>query len=149
ASKGDLRRQLLVESVLIAVLAATAAVMLCMLLLAGAVPFGPRAGSIIASYRVDGGGVLFAAALPLGCGLACGALAGAFALPRELGSSLQATASADSGGGHDRVRSSLVVLEVALSVVLLVGASLLGRTLFQLTSVDPGMKIPGLLGQEL
>ena len=38
---------------------------------------------------------------------------------------------------------------MALSVVLLVGAALLGRTLFQLASVNPGMKIEGLLGQEL
>jgi len=149
ASQGDLRRQLLVESGLLALLAAAGAVLLCALLLSGSVPLGPRGGSVVASYRVDGVVLGFAALLAAVCGLACGAVAGAFALPGELRSSLQASASGATAGTHERVRSTLVILEVALSVVLLVGAGLLGRTLFRIASVDPGMRIPGLVGQEL
>jgi predicted permease len=82
-------------------------------------------------------------------GLACGVLAGAFALPDEAQASLHSSAPGGDPLKHERVRATLVVLEVALSVVLLVGAGLLGRTLFQLASVDPGMKVDGLLVQEV
>ncbi len=149
ASRGNLRRQLLVESGVLAILAAAGAVLLSGLLLSASVPLGPRAGSVVASYRVDGGVVGFAALLAAVCGLACGAVAGVFALPREVRSSLQVSASGVTPGAHERVRSTLVVLEVALSVVLLVGAGLLGRTLFRLASVNPGIRIPGLVAQEL
>jgi putative ABC transport system permease protein len=44
--------------------------------------------------------------------------------------------SSDSGGG--RTRNLLVVCEVALSLVLLIGAGLMVRTLFELRSVNPG-----------
>ena len=149
ASRWQLRRQLLVESAVLAALAAGAAVLLCMAVFSGSIPLGPRAGSVIATYRADAGVVAFAAVLALVCGLACGSLAGAFALPAEGHDSLQASAAGGDPLRHERVRSTLVVLEVALSVVLLVGAGLLGRTLFHLASVDPGMRIQGLLAQEL
>ncbi len=149
ASRWQLRRQLLVESALLAALAAIAAVLICAAVFSGSVPLGPRAGSVVATYRADAGVVAFAAALALLSGLACGWLAGAFALPAEGHDSLQASAGGGDPLRHERVRSTLVVLEVALSVVLLIGAGLLGRTLFHLASVDPGMRIQGLLGQEL
>jgi predicted permease len=148
ASRGDLRRQLLVETGILAVLAAAAAVLLCALVLSGSVPLGPRAGSVVAAYRVDSGVIAFAAVLALLCALGCGTLTGAFALPDDVRSSLQASASGPVRR-HERVRSILVVAEVALSVVLLVGAGLLGRTLFRLASVDPGMRVENLLAQEV
>ncbi|HEY1334543.1 MAG TPA: FtsX-like permease family protein, partial [Myxococcaceae bacterium] len=149
ASRWQLRRQLLVESGLLAALAAVAAVLICAAVFSGSVPFGPRAGSVIAVYRADAGVVTFAAVLALLSGLACGWLAGAFALPPEGHDSLQASAAGGDPLRHERVRSTLVVLEVALSVVLLVGAGLLGRTLFHLASVDPGLRVQGLLSQEI
>ena len=149
ASRWQLRRQLLVESGLLAILAACAAVLLCWGVLSGSLPLGPRTGSILATYRVDTGVVIFAAVLALVSGLACGSLAGAFALPADGHDSLQAGAAGGDPVRHERVRSTLVVLEVSLSVVLLVGAALLGRTLFHLASVDPGMRVEGLLAQQL
>ena len=149
ASRWQLRRQLLVESAVLAALAGGAAVLMCMAVLSGSIPLGPSAGSVVAAYRADGGVVAFAAVLALITGLSCGSLAGAFALPAEGHDSLQASAAGGDSLRHERVRSTLVVLEVALSVVLLVGAGLLGRTLFHLASVDPGMRVEGLLAQEL
>jgi len=147
ASRGDLRRQLLVESTVLAGLAAVLAVLLCAVVLSSALPLGPPAGSALATYRVDGGVIAFVAVVALLSGLACGILAGAYALPDEV--SLQSSAPGGDPLKHERIRSTLVVLEVALSVVLLVGAGLLGRTLFQLASVNPGMRADGLLVQEV
>ena len=52
--------------------------------------------------------------------------------------SLKENARGSSGGMRNRLRSLLIVAEVALSVVLLVGAGLLFRTFLQLQSVDTG-----------
>ena len=44
-------------------------------------------------------------------------------------------------GGSRRLHSGFVVSEIALAVVLLVSAGMLGRTLLRLSSVDPGLNI--------
>jgi putative ABC transport system permease protein len=50
-----------------------------------------------------------------------------------------------SGARHDRVRSLLVAAEVALALVLLVGAALLARTFLALRAVNPGFDPNGVL----
>jgi putative ABC transport system permease protein len=59
-----------------------------------------------------------------------------------LGAALKEGGRSSTGGGGRRVRSALLVAEVALSIVLLVGATLLLRSFAKLTSVDPGFQ-PG------
>jgi predicted permease len=56
-------------------------------------------------------------------------------------------AARGAGGGvrQGRLRGALVILEVALSLILLVGASLMVRTLLALHSVDPGIRTDRLL----
>jgi len=51
-----------------------------------------------------------------------------------------------TAGGQQRLRQTLVVAQVAVAVVLLVGAGLLGRSLVRLQNVDPGFRPEGLLG---
>jgi len=53
--------------------------------------------------------------------------------------------SARAAGGGRRTRSSLVAIEVALTLVLLIGAGLMTRTLTALHGVDPGMATDHLL----
>jgi predicted permease len=52
--------------------------------------------------------------------------------------------SATDGPKQERLRNVFVVLQLAVSVVLLVGATLLARTFLQLTRVDPGFEPEGL-----
>src|SRR5207244_1009446 len=54
------------------------------------------------------------------------------------GETLKDATRGSTGIGHARTRQALVVVEVALSLVLLVSAGLLVRTLVALQSVDPG-----------
>lgn len=57
----------------------------------------------------------------------------------------QATAQGGAGRGGNRLRSALVVSQVALSTLLLVGAMLLVRSFWNLNAVDPGFKADHLL----
>jgi predicted permease len=57
----------------------------------------------------------------------------------------QGLGKTDSDSGGDRLRSALVVSEVALSLVLLIGAGLLIRSLWNLRSVNPGFDAQNVL----
>ena len=62
----------------------------------------------------------------------------------QLHEALQAGARG-TRGAHRRLRSALVVAEIALAVALLAGASLLGRTFWVLSRLDPGFRPAGLV----
>ena len=140
ATRGRLIRQLLMESL---VLAAAAAVAGC-----GSAYFGLRvvaalipAGTLPQETMIHmNASVLFLSlGLTLLTSLVCG-LAPAFHLVRG---DLQARLNTNSkgvGGGfrYGKLRSGLVVTEVAVSIVLLIGAGLLMRSFFVLTHVDLG-----------
>ncbi|AHG87822.1 permease [Gemmatirosa kalamazoonensis] len=85
-------------------------------------------------------------AYALGAALLAGLVAG---LPAALRASRQAlgVAGARSAGGvqQTRTRGALVVAQLALSLVLVIGASLLGRSIAALQRVDPGFDTRGLL----
>jgi putative ABC transport system permease protein len=96
--------------------------------------------------QADGGVLMFTVLVSLATGVAAG-LAPALRLARS-----SVTAGIKEGGdrgGSDasgsRVRSTLVIVEVALSLVLLIGAGLLIRSLWLLTAVDPGFDPRGVL----
>ena len=74
------------------------------------------------------------------------ALVPALAAPPDLNRVLK-DASSRSGTGrrHNRTLSALVTLEIALAVVLLVGATLLIRTSLALSQVDPGFSASNVL----
>jgi predicted permease len=139
ASRRRVLQQMLCEALLLALaggalglLVADVAVSLMVALLADKLP---RASEI----RLDGAVLAFTLGLSIFTALAAG-IAPAWRLTKtNLNDALKQEAgrtASDSGG--NRTRSVLVVSEVALSLVLLVGAGLMIRTLFTLRNVDPG-----------
>ncbi len=95
----------------------------------------PRADEI----AVDGEVLLFALGLSLLTSLIFGLLPAFQASRGDLQSTLKEGGRGAAGGaGGRRLKSALVVAEVAISVILLVGAGLLLRSLARLTNVDPG-----------
>jgi putative ABC transport system permease protein len=64
---------------------------------------------------------------------------------REMHDWLRSGRSGAMGSSRDRVRSALVVAEVALALLLLVGSGLLIRTALALDAVDPGFDPKGVL----
>jgi putative ABC transport system permease protein len=139
AGRRHLLRQLLTESILLALIAGVIGVLLAAWGTAALVALSPdslpRAREIGFDWRV----LAFTGAISLTTGIVFG-LVPAFWGPRvELTDALkEGGRGATRGGGG--LRKSLVVVEVALSVMLLVGAGLMLRSFSLLRSVNPGFR---------
>jgi predicted permease len=145
AGRGRLIRQLLTESMVLALLGGVAGIALASwgvaAIRATSVQFLPRQYEIGMNPTV----VAFSLALAVGTGLLFG-LAPAVRLTRDsLRASLHEGARGATGGALARLRSTLVLAEVALAMVLLVGAGLLVRSFDKLTRVDLGFEPAGVL----
>jgi putative ABC transport system permease protein len=140
ASRGRLIRQLLVESFVLAAAACVAGCLFAYFGLKGLVHIIPR-GPIPEETVIGLNWVvlLFALAIAVLVTLICGLVP---ALHAVRGNLLPAMAGSGKGSGgsvrHGRLRSGLVIGEVALSIVLLTGAGLMMRSFFTLTHVDLG-----------
>jgi putative ABC transport system permease protein len=137
ASRMRIVRQLLTESVLLAVAGALAGVALAW----AAQPLvdGLRPPDLVTwkPIAIDTRALAFSALVAI----ACGALFGTFPALAASRASIAATASERSAGRRaSRVRQTLVAVEVALAVVLVAGAALLSQTLSHLTAVAPGFQ---------
>jgi predicted permease len=89
---------------------------------------------------VDGWVLAFTLAVSVLTGVVAGLLPAVRASKTNLNDSLkQGLGRTDADSGGNRTRSVLVISEVALSLVLLIGAGLMIRTLSRLRNVDPGL----------
>lgn len=101
------------------------------------------------AIAVDATVLGFALGVSLLAGLIFGLLPAGYVVRTSVRSALHdAPRHTDAPGGR-RLRSGLIVAEVALSVVLLAGASLLLRSFWRLTSVDPGFETRRILSLQL
>jgi putative ABC transport system permease protein len=133
--------QLLVESVLLALVGGAAGLLLGwwgVELLRGLLPVDfPRAQGIAVDLRV----LAFTALVSLATGVVFGLAPALQATNLDVSESLKESARGSGGGSRRaRLRSALVVAEVALSLVLLVGAGLLFRSLLSLQAVELGFR---------
>ncbi len=140
ASRGRIVRQLLTESVLLAAIGGFCGLILAVWgtdFLVSLVPENiPRAKEI----HLDGVVLTFTFLASLGTGVLFG-LAPALQSSRlDLRSALNDSSRGSSSGSHHRLRSALVVLEVALALLLLTGAGLLLQSFARLSRVNPGVQ---------
>jgi putative ABC transport system permease protein len=146
ASRVRLLRQLLTESVLLAAAGGLAGIALAWVGIAPLVRLAgtslPNLGPIGIDYRV----LLFVCAAVLAAGILFGLGPAMHTSRLDLRASLnEASRGSTVGSGQKQLRSLLVVVEVALAIVLLVGAGLLLRSFDRLQSVEPGFHPNNLL----
>ena len=146
ASRGRLIRQLLTESVLLALIGGTLGVLLAMwsveALVAAAPGNVPRLDEATVSLPILG----VALALSIGSALLFGLA------PAMHASAMRPSEAIAEGGqrltvgrGARRRRGVLVVVELALALILLTGAGLLTRSLLRLQRTDPGLGTSGIM----
>jgi predicted permease len=142
ASRTRLVRQLLTESTLLAVIGGTlglaVAVWGVQLLAAFAERFTTRAQEI----SIDGTVLLFTLVLSVATGLVFGSVP---AFAKRLGTTPALREGGRSTHAAHGIRSGLIVAQVAVSFMLLIGAGLTVRTLYNLQQVDPGVRTDNVL----
>ena len=144
ASRVRMIRQVLVESVLLALAGGAlgiAVAALALRLMLRVVPAGlPRMESIGLNWPV----VAFTFFVAIGVGILFGVVPALRSARADVQSTLQQASRGVTGGNH-RLLSQFVVLQFALTLVLLAGAGLLLRSIRHLSQVNPGFEADNLI----
>ncbi|HEY7856369.1 MAG TPA: ADOP family duplicated permease, partial [Terriglobales bacterium] len=149
APRGRLVRQLLTESTALSACGGLAGVFIAELAVAAARRFGPenlpRLREVSLNPRVLG----FAVALSFATGILFGLAPALSAARVRLATALNSGGTRVSGGAHTRLRQALLIAEVALALVLVVGAGLLSRSFENLLRADGGFSPDRVVSFEL
>jgi putative ABC transport system permease protein len=145
AGRGRLVRQMLAESVILSVAGGALGVLFAYLairpiqtLSAGSIP---RVQDVSLDPRV----LLFALAVSVATGVVFGLVPAWQAVRGGVAGVLKEGGRSSATSGGRWMRNALLVTEVALSLVLLVGAALLLRSFARVVNVDPGFRADGVL----
>jgi len=146
AGQGRIVRQLLTESLVLALAATGIGLLLAAWGINAVVAASPADVPRLEQAHIDPVALGFAVAIALGSSVLCG-LAPALRLARaDVQSGLREGGRGSTRGGiRDRLRAGLIVAEVALSLLLLFGAGLLIRSAIALQQVKPGFDPHGVL----
>jgi predicted permease len=146
ASQFRLFRQFLIESLLLAVLGGALGLLLASTSLDLLVSLSPLRIPRLTEVHIDGRVLAFLSLIVLLTGAIFGTLSAFRVSDRELREALkEGSGRSTSGQRRQRLRSSLVVIEIALSLVLLLGTGLMLRSFLKLQSVAPGFNPEGVL----
>jgi putative ABC transport system permease protein len=146
ASQGRLVRQLLVESFALAVAGGAFGCLFAyggIRMIAAVIPAMLPGEAVIELNRVV---LMFAVGVTALTTLGCGLAPAVHSMRANLNKGLSGSGKGASGGfRHGNLRAGLVIVEVALSIVLLAGAGLMTRTLYALTHVNLGFDASNVL----
>jgi putative ABC transport system permease protein len=148
ASSADLLSQLLTESVLLSALGGAAGLFLAQWGVAWLVAVIPQSQLLAMPYLRDAGINFPVLAFLSGVALLTGILFGLAPGLHAAGSPLNETLKDESRGtsaAHARLRNTLVLAEISISLVLLVGAGLVLQSLRALLQRDPGFELKNVL----
>jgi putative ABC transport system permease protein len=145
ATRWRLVRQFLTESVLLYGLGGVAGLAVAAVIIRLLVAYGPRNIPRLAEVSLDARALAFTFGVSVAVGLLFGIVPALRASREDLASPLREARSTGESFARNRLRSTLVVVEVALSFVLLVGAGLLVESFVRVRGVDPGFNPDGVV----
>ncbi len=146
AGRWRLMRQMLTESLLLSLAGGAAAIVLAFWATSLLVSFKPENLPRVAEIGVDGRVLGFTLGISVLTGLIFGLVPAWTASRGQVGDALkEGGRSSTAGSARQRLRSAFVVVELAVALVLLVGAGLLVKTFWNLRSVDPGFNPENLV----
>lgn len=139
AERGRLLRQLITESVVLAMIGGVLALFVARVGVSVLVLLSPPGLAQPDLIRVDGSALVFGLIITTIVGITVGLLPALGASKADVRGGMK-IASRTVAGGRSAARGALVVSEVALALILLVGAGLLLRSLDRLLAVSPGVR---------
>ena len=141
ASRRRVVGQLLLESILLAVMGGIASLLVAKWTLAGIGAILPSDATNTVALELNGMMVVFAAVVAIGTGLLFGIFPAIHSTRPDLISALRATSGQPSGArAAARFRTSLVTVQIALSMALLISAGLFVKSLTNVSRVDLGIR---------
>lgn len=149
ASPWQLSRQLLTESLLLAVAGGAVGLLLAVAGLRALIAFAPADLGVVRESGVNGRVLAFTAAVCVAAGIICGLLPMLRALRSNLAGTLKQGSKGTGASGRQRTHSALVVSEIAMALVPLIGAGLLLRSFQHLLEVSPGFRVDHILTMEV
>ncbi len=146
ATRGDVIRQYLTESVTLAVGGGLLGLGLAAFGVRGLLALAPADLPEVLNVGIDGSVLVFTGVISVAAGIAFGMFPVFTYGRRDLSNSLKdGSRGSTTGRERHRARSTLVVAQVALALVLLVGSGLMLRSFVALRKVDPGFDPAGLM----
>ena len=139
AGRSRLLRQLLTESFLMAFAGGVLGLVLAYGSLDLLTDFVARLTPRAREIHIDSGVLLFTLAAALGTSIIFGTLSALFSRANLSSSLKEGSSGAGSGYRQNRVRSALIVSQIAFSFLLLIGAGLMLRSLIKMQQVDAGI----------
>jgi predicted permease len=145
AQRWRIFRQVLVESLLLAIAGGVAALAVALGTTRAILLFAPGGLKAVVSLMLNKQMLVFDLVVSMAAALLFGLFPAWWATRIDLVSPLKEQGATVIGGSRARLRRTLVVVQVALSLVLLIGSGLLLRSLVALYRVDPGFRTTNLI----
>jgi putative ABC transport system permease protein len=150
ATRARIVRQMLAESLVLAFFGGVLGVAVSIAGIRGMAQLMPVDAQMGADVNLNGAVLLFAAAAVVLSSLMFGLVPALQLTKPEMQSDLkEGGRSVSAGVGQNRLRGLLAVGEIAVALILLVGAGLMVKSLYRLMSVDPGFKTDRILTMEM
>jgi putative ABC transport system permease protein len=149
AGRSRILRQLFTESFLLALVGGVLGLFMAYASLELLTDFIGRLTPRAREIHIDSGVLLFTLAAALGTSLIFGTLSALFSRANLTSSLKEGSTGAGSGRRQNRMRSALIVSQIAFSFVLLIGAGLMLRSLIKIQQVDAGVVPQRVLAMQI